>query len=291
MVVFAHRVVVGIGIATFACVAACGSNGSSSTSDDAGGGGIISDYDAYFPGVDAQNGSGDSQIVNADASADANGSANDVDASDGGLPSSYPYDGGTLAADRFVTSVVSVTYGMCAGYGQSDMPGVVLGPPVGGGASEGSTNVVSLGNGGEIVLSFAPNSIVDGPGTDFIVFENPFFIGGSMTSVFAEPGEVSVSDDGTTWTVFPCTATAPPYGMCAGWHPVYSSPSNGISPVDPTMAGGDPFDLKDVGVVSAKYVRIRDMTSSTETCPSTNPKPDSNGFDLDAVSIVNAEMP
>ena len=54
--------------------------------------------------------------------------------------------------------------------------------------------------------SFAPNAIVDGPGPDFIVFENPFASAGSSTDLFAEPGEVSVSDDGTTWQTFPCIA-------------------------------------------------------------------------------------
>ncbi|MBC7051935.1 hypothetical protein G6O46_23265, partial [Salmonella enterica subsp. enterica serovar Enteritidis] len=70
---------------------------------------------------------------------DQDGSKPEVD---GGFPTP---DGGVLRADRFVTSVVSVTYGDCAGYGQSAMPNVVYGPPVGGGALAGSLDVVSLG--------------------------------------------------------------------------------------------------------------------------------------------------
>jgi hypothetical protein len=204
----------------------------------------------------------------------------------------------TWPADRFVTGVVSFDPGACAGFGAASMPAVVEGPPVGGGATQGSTDVVSLGGGGTIVVSFAPNAIVDGPGPDFIVFENPFFIGGSSTNVFAEPGEVSVSDDGTTWVTFPCapaielsssTGVGPPYGSCAGWHPVYSNPLNGISPLDPSVAGGDPFDLADLGVAHARYVRIVDKTA--ESCPDGGGHPTTNGFDLDAVSIVNAELP
>ena len=197
-------------------------------------------------------------------------------------------EGGGLAADRFVTGVVSFTPGPCAGFGQSAMPGIVEGPPKGGGASQGSLDVVSLGVGGEIVLSFAPNAIVDGPGVDFIVFENPFDIGGNPDDPYAEPGEVSVSDDGTTWATYPCTATSYPYGECAGWHPVYSAPGNGISPVDPSTAGGDPFDLADVGLTEARFVRIRDV--SGEVCPDAG-GPTTDGFDLDAISIVNAQMP
>ena len=98
-------------------------------------------------------------------------------------------DGGG-ASSRFVTSVVSFSPTDCAGFGVASMPGIVEGPPVGGGADHGSTDVVSLGCGGSIVVGFAPNAIVDGPGPDFIVFENPFVIGGNASDVYAEPGEV-----------------------------------------------------------------------------------------------------
>jgi hypothetical protein len=202
----------------------------------------------------------------------------------------YPYDGGALAADRFATTVVNFTPGPCGGFGSDGLPSIVLGPPIGGGTSTGSTDVVSLGTGGSITLSFAPNAIVDGPGADFIVFENAFLTNPTdPSSVFAEPGEVSVSDDGVTWSTFPCTATSYPYGACAGWHPILSSPENGISPVDSAAAGGDAFDLKDIGVVHAKFVRIVDKTN--ESCASPGGANNKNGFDLDAISIVNAETP
>jgi hypothetical protein len=223
---------------------------------------------------------------------------------DAGTPATEAGDAladGAGASSRFVTAVVSFDPTECTGFGASSMPGIVEGPPVGGGTERGSTDVVSLGSGGSIVLSFAPSAIVDGPGPDFIVFENPFWIGGNPDDVFAEPGEVSVSDDGTTWQTFPCTpifdpaapdgtGTAPPYGACAGWHVVYSTPTNGISPLDPATAGGDAFDLADLGVTHARYVRIVDRTR--EDCPDAGAeRPTDNGFDLDAVSIVNVEQP
>jgi hypothetical protein len=206
---------------------------------------------------------------------------------DGGYPAP---DGGTIRADRFVTGVESFTPGDCAGFGIPAMPGVVEGPPVGFGAEQGSTNVVSLGRGGSITLSFGANSIVDGPGPDFVVFENAFEVAGDPSNIFAEPGEVSVSEDGVTWKTFPCTATKAPYGMCAGWHPVYSAPDNAVSPIDYPACGGDAFDLTDVGLASAKLVRIRDM--STQECP-VDPKMRTTnvGFDLDAVAILNAKTP
>ncbi len=212
-------------------------------------------------------------------------------------------DSGTesSAASRFVTGVVQFTPTDCTGFGAASLPGIVEGPPVGGGTAHGSLDVVSLGSGGSIEVTFAPNAIVDGPGPDFIVFENPFWIAGNESDVYAEPGEVSVSDDGKTWTPFPCnptfdpgasdgTGTAPPYGACGGWGVVYSSPQNGISPFDPAKAGGNAYDLADVGVKHARFVKIVDRTD--EACPEASAqKPSTNGFDLDAIAIVNAELP
>jgi hypothetical protein len=259
---------------------------------------------------------GAAEATASDAAEVASGDAASTDAlaaeADGAGPPG-PLDGGDAApadaafsdadaqglpADRFVTGVVSFQPGTCAGFGASSLPQVVEGPPVGGGSDHGSTDVVSLGGGGSIVVSFAPNAIVDGPGPDFIVFENPFWVSGNPDDVFAEPGEVSVSDDGVAWQTFPCnptidpnsahgTGVSPPYGQCAGWHAVYSSPGNGISPADPSVAGGDAFDLADLGVTHARYVRIVDRT--LEACPDSGARPDNNGFDLDAVSIVNGE--
>lgn len=244
-----------------------------------------------------QTGAGDAGVG---ALADSGGTTTDS----GGaveVDGSYAVGDASVSASRFVTGVVSFAPTDCAGFGAASMPGIVEGPPVGGGTVHGSLDVVSLGCGGSIVVSFAPNAIVDGPGPDFIVFENPFDIGGDPNDVYAEPGEVSVSDDGTTWQTFPCTptmapkaadgtGTAPPYGACAGWHVVLSTPQNGVSPLDPAAAGGDAFDLHDLGVTHARYVRVVDRTA--ESCPADGAsKPTTNGFDLDAVAIVNAEQP
>ncbi|WP_394845331.1 hypothetical protein LZC95_50915 [Pendulispora brunnea] len=241
-----------------------------SSSDDAG---TIPPPDG---GTDARTADA-AQDTGVDASTDTGADAS----SDGGQDADA-----SPATSRFVTRVVSFNQGTCAGFGADKMPSVVMGPPHGGGDTQGSLDVVSLGVNGEIVLSFEPNAIVNGPGVDFLVFENPFNVGGDAQRPYAEPGEVSVSEDGTNWKTFPCTATAYPYGACAGWHPVHSSPDNGISPTDPATAGGDPFDLTDVGLSRAKYVRIKDK--STQPCTSGSV---AAGFDLDGVSIVNAEMP
>jgi hypothetical protein len=189
---------------------------------------------------------------------------------------------------RFVTTVVKFTPGDCAGFGATWMPDVVFGPPQGGGERMGSLDVVSLGEGGEIVLGFAPRAIIDGPGPDFVVFENAFWVAGDPSAPFAEPGEVSVSEDGVMWKTWPCTAAAPPYGACSGWKPVLSSPENGISPFDVARAGGEAYDLADVGLSRARFVRVRDV--GKVKCPADPSQKTTNvGYDLDAIAIVNAE--
>ncbi len=184
---------------------------------------------------------------------------------------------------RFATGVIGHQWGPGQDTGQNLFPTPVLGPPEGGGACQGSTDTISLGNGGWIALEFAGNEIVDGPGPDFIVFENPFEIDCDPSNIFAELGTVSVSEDGVTWKDFPCTATQPPYGLCSGWHVVYANAeTNTIDPTDPAVAGGDAYDLADIGVHVARYVKVTD-------------RPDlvgENGvYDLDAVSIVHPMCP
>ncbi|WP_224369528.1 cell surface protein [Hyalangium versicolor] len=198
--------------------------------------------------------------------------------SDAGTPpSDAGPDAGPRQVDPFADRVVSFQPGEAAGFGQDLFPGVVLGPPRGEGSSQGSLDVLSLGRQGVIVLEFTDWVPVDGPGVDLLVFENPF-------GRFAETGVVAVSDDGLTWHEFPCDATNPDAGYpgCAGVHPVFSHPDNGISPTDPSVAGGDGFDLSEVGVSRARFVRIRDSGANGYGGIA-------GGFDLDAVSVVHGE--
>jgi hypothetical protein len=178
----------------------------------------------------------------------------------------------------FVVSVESVTYGPGAGFGQDEMPHVVFGPPEGGGALQGSLDVVSLGDGGSITLGFGAQTIVDGEGPDFIVFENVFFQGGDKNSPFFELATVEVSADGVNWVAFPCTALEAPFGSCAGWNPTYSgSIDPSIDPADPDVAGGDAFDLAALGLTEARFVRVTDRADQVQA-----------SFDLDAVALVHS---
>jgi hypothetical protein len=186
---------------------------------------------------------------------------------------------GPLSCSPYITNVTRADYGPGAGFGQNAVPRVVQGPPSGGGCCKGSLSVLSLGEGGSIVVELG-QTIIDGPGADFIVFENAFSIGADPNNPFAEPATVEVSADGVTWTGFPCTAGAFPYGHCAGWHPVLANPAtNQIDPTDPAVAGGDAFDLGDLpgdaGISEVRYLRITDRADL------------SGDFDLDAVAVVH----
>ncbi|GIX42459.1 MAG: hypothetical protein KatS3mg129_2192 [Leptospiraceae bacterium] len=143
----------------------------------------------------------------------------------------------------------------------------------GAGKTSGSTDVYSLQSSSNstyckqnekcLVLEIENKKILDGPGIDIVVFENPFCYGGENNcnnARFMEPVILEVSYDGNNW---------------CGWNPQYigsdtsltnlRKPMNwqrfaGIEPVlfnqknwqysendifDPSKAGGDGFDLGD----------------------------------------------
>jgi hypothetical protein len=198
-----------------------------------------------------------------------------------------------------------------AGLRVAELPGIVAGPPGDSLPVAGSTSTVSLGRGGSITVAFTDNMIVDGPGPDFIVFENAFFRSfvpadpNQASSVFAEPGAVAVSQDGVTFVTFPYDADAldqvgtdstptsalPSLAGLAGITPTFTG--NWTVPDDPLTwdpegrggvsgAGGDAFDLAVVGMASARFVRITDLGLPTGFAGA------AEGFDLDAVVALNS---
>lgn len=153
----------------------------------------------------------------------------------------------------WASQVVSVAYGRDAGFGQGLMPDVVLGPPNGAGTMSGSLDVLSLGVGGEIVLSFGQDAcVVDGEGEDLVVCENVFFVGGDGTNRFIETGRVSVSKDGQSFMEFPTRVDDRlPIG-----HPDRYEGFAGVEPClpgrEPDTVGGDRFDLAELGLKWAR---------------------------------------
>jgi hypothetical protein len=193
----------------------------------------------------------------------------------------------------------------------SELPGIVLGPPGDSFPVTGSVSTVSLGRGGSIVLAFTDNVIVDGPGADFIVFENAFFKSfvpadaNQPYSVFVEPGAVAASEDGVTFVEFPYEAYAlslvgsdgtpssalPALRGLAGITPDFTG--NWTIADDPDAwdpagsggvsgAGGDAFDLADVGLSSARFIRIVDLDLGTGFAGP------AEGFDLGSIVALNS---
>jgi hypothetical protein len=197
-------------------------------------------------------------------------------------PAHYPVVGGCEGAgaatrDPFVDCVDELRP-QGASFGHDRAPAVVMGPPRGGGGL-GGVDVLSLGCGGEITLFFDEPAIVDGPGADFVVFENPFALG---DGTFVEPARVLASEDGVEWREFPCAlAQRPPIG-CAG---IGLVSAESFDQDDPEASGGDSFDLKEIGLARATYVRLIDAGEAYYGHRMWCEGP-SGGFDLDAIAAV-----
>src|SRR5689334_10490076 len=80
-------------------------------------------------------------------------------------PSPYACDA-AAAATRTISCVEAFEPGEAAGFGADSYPDIIYGEPLGNGDTQGSTDVLSLGRQGTIVVGFGGNAIVDGPGVD-----------------------------------------------------------------------------------------------------------------------------
>lgn len=169
--------------------------------------------------------------------------------------------------------------GQSAGQGPEYYPANIFGMPdtvakVNVPASSPSS-VLSLGEGGSIVVGWKGKVLTDGPGADFAVFENAFEA--SPTLRFVEPARVSVSLDGVVWHDFPWDDQT--LAGCAGITPTIGS--NVF--VDIRQAGGDAFDIGALGLDSVRWIRITDHSVWLRERPD-HPlwTPVITGFDLDA---------
>jgi len=206
------------------------------------------------------------------------------------------------SAEDFANTVLSYVAGSNPANGFTN-PLVALGPPerfTGEGIAPGvvtpfhpcfSTNeIVSIGAGGQLTLSFDPplRDQANNPfGIDFIVFGNSFFTdaaypNGVVGALASDGGIIQVTADGVTWVTI---ANAFADGLCPtmGWvdAPPYSQTNGTIAsdpntPVDPVWtasslsgktygellqiydgsAGGAGVDLASVGLTQAIAVRI-----------------------------------
>jgi hypothetical protein len=196
--------------------------------------------------------------------------------------------GAARAQDPFADAVAAYTPGVNGGFGDDQLPDILLGAPRGAGDVQGSFDVLALGSGGSVTLRFDLPVICDGPGVDFTVFENAFHSGSPSGPLFTEYTYVAVSQDGEHFVELAYDA-ATGAGL-AGQTPVFSDPDNGISPLDPAVSGGDTFDLAGSGLAWAAYVRITDVGGAIRDfgdLPQFSIAPNA-GADLDAIAALHA---
>ncbi len=176
-------------------------------------------------------------------------------------------------------------------------------------------DIVSLGNGGQITISFFPAVITNGEGADFVIFEN------ALNDTFLELAYLEVSSDGVHFFRFPNDSLTPhPFTLdeddneipLAAWEILTVDPENISGFASKYRVGyGTPFDLDDLdtpeaqqGILSGTlnldyiaYVRIIDIIGDGSSPDSsgdpvydpwhpTNPQT-SAGFDLEAAGYMN----
>ncbi len=218
----------------------------------------------------------------------------------------------SLSASEFATTIVQANLGPNAN--PSFPPANLLGGPLGGGLTNGSVDVVVLGTGGSITVGFNV-TIQDGPGADFLAFENGFsFV--TPSDIFAEVAFVEVSSDGVNFARFPSRYGGPPVqqppfgtlpmgtfaGLVGGMPGIANVATNVIPPEDPVRAGGEAFDLAElatdplvvggfVDLSAITQVRFVDAPEGVSLDSLGNPIWDHGGAsgsaDLDAVVVVN----
>ncbi|HEY2146353.1 MAG TPA: PEP-CTERM sorting domain-containing protein [Pirellulales bacterium] len=222
-----------------------------------------------------------------------------------GQPGSTAIAAGDPRFVEWASSVVSLSRGPenvanpSLGLASFGAPTNALGP------SDAATNfagVVSLGDGGQITLGFT-QPIRNGAGPDFAVFENGFASGGLA---FLELGFVEVSSDGLNFFRFPASSLTQTATQVASFGLLDATNLDDLA--GKYVAGfGTPFDLGQLAGVSplldvnnVNYVRIVDVVGSIDPMYATHdafgnivndPWPTasaSSGFDLDAVSVINA---
>lgn len=210
------------------------------------------------------------------------------------------------AQSRYATSVVSFHQG--GGSGVFDQ-NLILGGPRGGAGS----HVLTLGSGGDVTLGFDV-TITNGPGADFVVFENGFEFNGQ---IYPEMAMVEVSTNGVDFARFPIRYDGPqgPFasvfelldwgvysGLTGAIPPLANVDTNTLDPFNPVEGGGEAFDLDDlsdhplvhsslVDLNQIHYVRLVDLVAGQELDFRLVPVWDSGGpdgnADIDAVAVIH----
>lgn len=162
----------------------------------------------------------------------------------------------------------------------------------------GEHGVVSLGDRGEAVLTFSA-SIKDGPGYDFVVFENSF------NDTFLELAFVEVSSDGVHFVRFPATSLTQTLTQIGAFDDMGQAEKLNNLAGKYRALYGTPFDLYELqdsanlNIQAITHVKIIDVVGSINPLyaqfdqyqtPINDPFPTAfpnGGFDLDAVGVIH----
>jgi hypothetical protein len=161
--------------------------------------------------------------------------------------------------------------------------------------------VLSLGDGGSVILTFAA-PLTDAEGPDFAVFENGFFV--TPGAVFAELAFVEVSSNGADFVRFPAVSATQTLTQAGNFSTL--DPSNLQNLAGKHPAGyGTPFDLAELAgapgldVRRITHVRLVDVTGDVLQSRGSrdslgnwinDPWPtnfQTGGFDLDAIGVIH----
>jgi len=160
-------------------------------------------------------------------------------------------------------------------------------------------HILSLGEGGSIILEF-DDVMEDKPGTDFVIFENGFYFGGT----FAELAYVEVATTTNAWARFPVTTFIT--NALGAYEVMDVTKVDGVAGKH-TMEYGTPFNLEwlknDTNVLSGAvnldqiaYIRIVDIIGNGGSVDQFgHPIYDpfgagplaTDGFDLRGIGVVN----
>lgn len=164
-------------------------------------------------------------------------------------------------------------------------------------ASGITTSVVSLGDGGTATLTFS-SGIANGPGADFVVFEN------GLNDTFLELAFVEVSSDGAHFVRFPAVSEIPSDVQVGSFGSVDCRYIHNFAGKY-RVGYGTPFDLEDlidstgIDLDAITHVRLVDIIGTIDPAYATydsqgnitnDPYPtpfESGGFDLDGVGVIN----
>ncbi len=224
-----------------------------------------------------------------------------------GLPGSTAVHMSSTAIVEWADSYLDMQYGDAVSE-EFKTPEKALGAAVG-----DSMDIVSLGRGGRITLTF-PLGIADGPGADFAVFENSF------SDDFLELAYVEVSSDGTNFVRFPnysftldpvlgfgTVDTRQIYGLAGKYRQGYGTPFDlnelriaynaqlaGHTDFSAGFATAltNGFSLLDLNNIT--HVRLVDVVGDGSSMEAAGyviydpyPTTGSAGFDLDAIGVLN----